>query len=266
MEYDRIISSDTHIIEPPDLWTDGIDKEFRDRSPHVVEEEDGDWWYIDGLKTDSFGDSSQAGLRFDHMEEVTFAGRFANVRSGAYVPEDFVKDMDLDGIYGAVIYPTAGLTVYSVPDTGLLSAICRAYNDWLAEFCRSNNQRLKGVALVNLDIISEAVDELRRISKMGLAGAMIPVHPPENRPYDLPEYEPLWAVAQDLEMPVSLHINTNRAAPGRQEYHIDLLKPSEYTIIDYYVRLCLSDMIFSGVFERYPRLMVGSVEHELGWA
>ncbi len=266
MEYDRIISSDTHVIEPPNLWTDRIDKGFRGRAPHVVAEEDGDWWYIDGLKTDSFGDSSQGGLRFEHMEEVTFAGRFADVRSGAYVPEDFLMDMDSDGVFGAVIYPTAGLTVYSVTDTGLLSAVCRAYNNWLSEFCQINSQRLKGVALINLDVISEAVDELRRASKIGLAGGMIPVSPPPNRPYDLPEYEPFWAAAQELEMPLSLHINTNRAAPGRQEYHIDLLKPSEYTVIDYYVRLCLSDMIYSGVFERYPKLVVGSVEHELAWA
>ena len=233
-------------------------------APRVVAQSDGDWWYIGDLNTDSFGDTTKAGFRFDHMEEVTFAGRFKDVRPGAYIPKEFVADLDHDGIYGAVIYPTAGLTVYSVPDSRLLTAICTAYNDWLSEFGQVVSGRLKGVALINLDIVKDAVDELKRARKIGSDGAMITVFPPEDRTYDRREYDPFWATAQDLDMPISLHINTNRAALGRKEYHIDLLKPSEYTIIDYFVRLSLSDMIFSGVFERFPNLMVGSVEHELG--
>ena len=262
----RIISSDSHVIEPPDFWTSRIGKQFGDRTPHMVTDEDGDWWYIDGHRSESFGDVANAGERFEHMEEVTFAGRFANVRPGAYIPEDFIKDLDLDGIYGAVIYPSAGLTSYPVSGADLLSAICSSYNDWLAEFCQTDSKRLKGVAMLNLDDIQEGINELKRSRKMGLAGAMIPVYPPEGRSYNTPEYEPFWATAQDLQMPLGLHITTNRL--GRTGVGFTTLgaTPTDFSVVDYWVRSSLADIIFSGVFERFPSLMIGSVEHELGWA
>lgn len=262
----RVISSDSHVVEPPDLWTSRIGKDFGDRAPHVETDEDGDWWYIDGHRSESFGDVANAGERFEHMEDVTFAGKFANVRPGAYIPEEFLKDLDLDNTFGAVIYPSIGLTAYPLAGSDLLSAICSSYNDWLAEFCQTNPQRLKGVAMLNLDDIQEGINELKRSRNMGLAGAMIPVYPPEGRGYNSPEYEPFWAVAQDLQMPLGLHITTNRLGQTGVGFTTLGATPMDFSVVDYWVRSSLSSIIFSGVFERFPSLMVGSVEHELGWA
>ena len=64
MTFDSMISSDSHIIEPPDLWTDRIDKEFADRAPRVQREGTSDWWYIDGKKSMSFL-GVQTGDRFE---------------------------------------------------------------------------------------------------------------------------------------------------------------------------------------------------------
>ena len=119
MEDVKIISSDSHVIEPPDLWTSKIGERFGERTPRVIEDEGGEYWYIDGYRTESFGESAVAGQRFEHMGEVTYAGRFANVRPGAYIPDEFVKDLDLDGVYGAVIYPTSGMTAYAVSGSDL---------------------------------------------------------------------------------------------------------------------------------------------------
>jgi len=100
-----------------------------------------------------------------------------------------------------------------------------------------------------------------------LAGGMITVYPPEGKGYDNPMYEPLWAAAQDLDIPIGMHIATNRPGPG-QDFALEdrnRVRNSFLANADHWVRMSLSDMIFSGVFERYPKLKVGTVEHELSW-
>jgi predicted TIM-barrel fold metal-dependent hydrolase len=79
----------------------------------------------------------------------------------------------------------------------------------------------------------------------------------------------LWAAAQDMQMPLSLHTATNRADPrtgtGGVPADVQQVSPSLFVLQDSMVRRSLADMIFSGVFERFPRLKVGTVEHELAW-
>jgi predicted TIM-barrel fold metal-dependent hydrolase len=76
-----------------------------------------------------------------------------------------------------------------VPDSALLSEIFRGYNDWLAEFCTGEPKRLKGIAMINVDDVQEGVEELERCAKMGLAGGMVTVYPPEGKGYDNPMYD-----------------------------------------------------------------------------
>ena len=80
----------------------------------------------------------------------------------------------------SIIYPTVGLLLYSVPDSELLTSVFRTYNDWIAEYCNASPDRLKGIAMLNVDDVPPAVNELERCAKLGLAGAMITVHPPEG--------------------------------------------------------------------------------------
>ena len=187
------------------------------------------------------------------------------MRPGGYIPEEHVKDMDIDGIDVSIVYPTVGLGLYSVPDSDLLTSIFKTYNDWVGEFCNAVPKRLKGIAMLNVDDVPEAVKELERCAKMGFVGAMMTVYPIEGRSYDRPEYEPLWAAAQDLGMPLSLHINTNRPGIGQEFQDIDSMSATFLANVDHWVRMSLGYMIFSGVFERYPKLQVGSVEMELSW-
>ena len=126
-------------------------------------------------------------------------------------------------------------------------------------------RRIKGIAMLNVDDLKSSIDELERCAKLGFVGAMVTVYPPEARAYDSPEYEPLWATAEDLGIPLSLHIGTNRAAPGQDLSSPDTVRPAFFTNVDHWVRMSLADMIFSGVFERYPKLQVGAIEMELSW-
>ena len=251
------------MFEPVDLWSSRVEPEFRDRAPHIERLEDGDWWFCDGHKVIGLGPATQTGMRFEEQEKLTRTTTVEHIRPGGYIPEAHMKDMDTDGVDVSIVYPTVGLLLYSVPDSQFLTALMRTYNDWLAEFCKPFPNRLKGIAMLNVDDVQSG---LERYAKMGLAGAMITVYPPEGRGYNSPEYEPLWAAAQDLEMPLGLHIATNRPGPGEEfQAGTDFLSPSFLCNADHWVRMSLGDMIFSGVFERYPKLQVGSVEMELSW-
>ena len=82
----------------------------------------------------------------------------------------------------------------------------------------------------------------------------------------MPEYHPLWAAAQDLEVPLSLHAGTNRFGSGDAFQFDEAVKTTQLCNFDHYVRMSIAEMLLSGVFELYPRLYVGAVEHELSWA
>ncbi len=261
----RILSSDDHVVEPKDLWTSRIEARYRDRAPRVTRLEDGsDWWFCDGIQGSPATAGAQAGRRFDNPEGLTLVEQYENVRAGGYIPEEHIKDMEIDGIDVSILYPTVGLNLYYVPNGELLDRLFGIYNDWLAEFCRPYPSRLKGIAMLNVDDVQIGVRELERCAGMGLVGAMITVHPPRQRSYDLPMYEPLWAAAEDLKMPLSLHISTNRPEDGK-EFMAEMTSAAFSCNVDHWVRMSLANIIYAGVFERYPKLRVGSIEMEMSW-
>ena len=120
--------------------------------------------------------------------------------------------------------------------------------------------------MVNVDDVKDGVRELERTAQMGLVGAMITEYPPEERRYDSPEYERLWAAAQDLNIPLSLHTATRREGRSRGAGATPLRIASNRANKVFLPPTSLCDMIFSGVFERYPGLKVAIVEFELAWA
>lgn len=263
-----LLSSDSHIVEPPDLWS-GHGGQLGERMPRVERLDDGDWWIVDGYKTMSFL-GIQTGDRFDgDPEKLRTSGAFDEVRPAAYDPRAYIEENETDGVWGSVLYPSQGLVLYSVPVSDIVTAAMSVYNDWLAEFCSEDRERLKGIAMLNVDDVDQALRELTRARERGLSGALISVLPPPWQPYRDPDYDRLWAAAQDLEVPLSLHVATDRADPkvGAPAFRLDVkhVPPSAFVNSDFQVRQSLAELIFSGVFERFPRLRVGSVEHELGW-
>ena len=262
-----ILSSDSHVFEPPDLWMKRIDAAFRDRAPRIQRVDGADQIVVEADQVLSgIGLISNAGARFDAPETISGQGRFEDVPRGGYDPEQHLADMRLDGVAGEVLYPSQGLFYFRVTDTPLMSAIFRAYNDWLADFCATDRARLKGIAMINLDDVQDGIRELERAARLGLAGAMITEYPLEHRRYDQPEYEPFWAAAEALGMPLSLHTATRRQGKIRGAGEKTLRDASSRATKAFYPALSLCDLIFSGVFERYPRLTLAIVEFELSWA
>ena len=274
----KVLSGDSHIVEPPDLWEKHIDPAFRERAPRVIRKKgdptsvtpyDSDYWVAPGIETAAYGQLAQAGRRFENADDIGWGGTWDDVPKGAHDPHAMVQALDLDGVWGAIVQPTQGLSWYRMDpeETDLFSAICRAWNDYNAQFCSYYPDRLKGIAMLNVDDVLDACNELERCAKMGLSGAFIPEYPLAERPYNHPIYERLWWTAQYLEIPLLMHIFTTRPnIPGCESF-ADESKMTVVSMVtmDHWVQYSLCAMIFAGIFDRYPGLKVGSVEHELAW-
>jgi predicted TIM-barrel fold metal-dependent hydrolase len=268
----KLISADSHIVEPPDMYTDRMEPKFRNRAPRMERLKtpagrEYDSWMLGGMQVGTLGAVMQAGQRFEDPSQIDFLGVWEDVRKGAYDPHAMIAENEEDGVWGSCLQPSQGLFWYRIPDSELLSEICRVYNDWIADFCKPYPERLKAIAMLNVDDVDEACRELDRVKKLGMVGAFIPVSPVPERPYRDPVYDRLWASAQDHEMPLLLHIATNRAGIPGCEFTVNIgeLTGAGRSTTDHWVRYSLGAMLFAGVFDRYPRLKVGSVEHETAW-
>ena len=268
----KLISADSHIVEPPDMYTGRIEPQFRDRAPRMERRKtptgrEYDAWMLDGMQVGTLGAVMQAGQRFEDPSQIDFLGVWEDVRKGGYDPHAMIQENEEDGVWGSCLQPSQGLFWYRIPDSELLTEICRVYNDWIADFCKPYPERLKGIGMLNVDDVDEACQELERCKKLGLVGAFIPVSPLPDKPYRHPIYERLWWTAQDLEIPLLLHIATPRNGVPGNEFTMNVaeMTGAGRSTTDYWVRYSLSAMLFAGVFDRYPRLKVGSVEHETAW-
>ncbi|MBI3743950.1 MAG: amidohydrolase family protein [Chloroflexi bacterium] len=252
----NVISADSHVVEPPEIWPQYVEAKYRDRAPHVKREKETDVYLCEGMSLIGLGLMAGAG-RADG--EVRREGRWEEVMPGAYDPHKRLKDMHIDGVDAEVVYPTVGLQLFLVKDQALQTALFQAYNSWVADFCKQESKVLKGIALISTSDIEWAVGELKRARKLGLCGAMISVWPSaDGALYDQQRYEPLWATAAAEGLPVSLHIATQARDVGHSLVDLALLPV--------WVERSIGAIMISGVFDRYPNLKIVSAEHDIGWA
>ena len=225
----RVISADSHILEPPDLWTTRVPAKYRDLVPQLKSLESHDEWFMGDESLGTLGSAiMQAGHRVEYQESGEFGkmdrddwtsfqetiGRWGDVLPGGYDPKEMLKDQDLDNVYGVVLYPSMGLGMFRRPNSPLLREMFRAYNEWIGEFCSVDYNRLKGIGMILLDDVEDSVKELERCAKMKLGGVQIPTYPEPHKPYYDPCYEPFWEAAAALEMPLGLHIQSWRPQPA----------------------------------------------------
>ena len=264
----EIISSDSHVVEPPNLWMDRMPKEkWGDRIPYVKSGDPFDRWIVDGQPSGTIGTSSSAGLRYTKPDDIILEGSFKDVPPGGYNPDAHIKDLELDGVNGDVLYASQGAGLYGLEDKAFIRDLFDTYNEWLSEFCNPYPGRLNGIGLVLIDDqIEEGILQMERAYELGLKGVMIPVGPRPHETYDNPMYDKFWAAAQEIGIPLSLHLGTLR--PGNMRLMEDgkvTQTAVERCNNDYAVRYSLGHLILSGVFERFPDLRVVNVEHELSW-
>jgi predicted TIM-barrel fold metal-dependent hydrolase len=126
-----------------------------------------------------------------------------------------------------------------------------------------NYSRLLPLGLITLEDIPAGVEELRRIAKKGMRGAMIWAEPPEDRPYSLPDYDAFWAAAQELNLPLSLHILTSRRGMGSDFFKGNLAR--QVAILHHEIERSLAVFVLDGVLERFPQLKIVSAENDVAW-
>ena len=252
----KIVSSDSHVIEPPEMWREYIDPKMRDRAPRIEHAKDDDLYWIDGLVALPVRTLSTAGI---HSSVTKTYRRWTDPRhKGGWVPEERRKDQIKDGIDAEVLYATICMKFYALDDAEYRHALFTAYNRWIADFCKTDPQRYLGIAVLATENIEAAVKDLHKAKAMGLSGGALGLTPP-NLTYASPEFDPLWAAAQELQMPLSLHNFTQgKSILGRSRFE---MYPS--AVVD--VQLFISSLIFGDVFERFPKLRIVSVENDIGW-
>jgi predicted TIM-barrel fold metal-dependent hydrolase len=268
----KLFSGDSHVSEPPDLWLTRIDKRYSYRAPAVeTRVKDGkgqDYLIYEGFPPHpvSVGLASAAGGKHgDKAGEQIRATKYADALPGGWDPAARLKDQDLDGVDGEVLHPTLGFRMFWLRDPELQRAVFRAYNDWLGDYIAHDRRRLFGLALISIEDPAQAVREIERAAKLGHKGIMIALSPPSDRPYSLRLYDPIWAAAQELGLPVVLHAITGA---GESRLAIAYWDPAMclFGVLRHHeAERTLAHMICSGVLERFPRLKIVSAENGIDW-
>jgi predicted TIM-barrel fold metal-dependent hydrolase len=259
----RVISADSHMMEPADLWVERLDRSYRDRAPKVIKrpDKDGQLFVAPGIKPFPVAGAFGIGKSGQELKEHMKKG-YEAARPSGWDPVERIKDQDIDGVQAEVLYTSNGMALFALDDADLQRACFRVYNDWVAEFASHNRRRLHPIALISLEDVGEGVRELERCAKLGLKGAMIWGSAPADRPYSSEVYDPFWQAASELAMPLSLHVITGRERGPAQGFR---------TLTTYYMNLIhevqrsLSTIIFGGVLQRFPRLRIVSAENDTGW-
>lgn len=253
-----IISADSHITEAPDTYTAHIDRAWRDRAPRIVRTDKGDVFQIDGMpKPIALGLVAAAGKP---PESITRGGTtFEELHRGGWDPDARMADQDRDGVAAEIIYPTVGMLLCSHSDYDYKTACFAAYNRWIAQYCSRHPTRLLGCGQSSGRTPAEMIEDFKAIKALGLRGVMMPGNPAVED-YDSPVYDPVWAAAIELDLPLSFHILTTKdTAPTRGpriNTFLSIIRGNQDII---------GTLIFGGVFQRFPKLKIVCVEADAGW-
>ena len=262
-----MISADSHVVEPADLWVTRLEPQFRQRAPRIESLPDGDYQITEGVSRRRVS-GAEGGMAIVKMAGEAITDRmyrYDEQRPGAGDPMARLADQDLDGIEAEVVYP-GWLSTFAMPDVDLRVACMRVYNDWIAEFCAVAPHRLVGAAQLPLveDRLDLAIAEAQRAEKLGLGAVMLPHGPGVT--YDHAEYNPLWEALQDLGIPITIHITTgtitasSHAYPSGTAGHTINITKSKTGI-----SAAAIELLWGGVPARYPGLRFVMTEGGIGW-
>jgi predicted TIM-barrel fold metal-dependent hydrolase len=264
-----IIDADGHILEPRSVWQEYTEPAYRDRVIQIVRDTDG----IDKLKIDGEirGDRHMAiaaactpGGLSDPQRAHTMS--WDEIVPGGYDPHARMREMDTEGIEVAFFYPSLWLLYGDLNDPQLAAAACRAYNNWIADFCKPYPHRFFGVAPLPLQAVEEAVREMRRVVKeLGMRAVFIRPNPFNGRRLCDPVYDEFWREAQELNIPVAIHgsFGTKMQTLGQERYK----DPFFFHMVCHpweQQAACL-DIVCGGVLSKFPKLKVAFLESGVGW-
>lgn len=260
----NVISADSHMMEPADLWEQRLDKKYRDQAPKVIQHPRKPIHIFVAPDIQPFPVAGGFGAGRSGQELKDHLSRgYEAARPSGWDPVERLKDQDIDGVQAEVLYTTLGMPLFGLQDADLQRACFGVYNNWVAEYCSHSPKRLHGISLISLEDIEAGVQELERCAKIGLKGAMIWGSPPPDQPYNDKVYDPFWQAASDLQMPLSLHVITGKKREGKETLGPEIA--SQYMNIIHEVQRSLTSLVFGGVLDRFPNLHIVSAENDSGW-
>ena len=260
MHFSDVISADSHVVEPLDMWRRALGNRFGDDIPHPLDEYGGEKGRFLFTGRQVLRLPEKGGAVSDEHRDLYESG---------FVPEKRIAFQERAGIRAETLYGSYMLVIMQSPHRAALRASCQVFNDWLAEFCARDNRRLLGIGMVPIDDVQWAITEIERIAKAGLRGACINVAlPPEAKPYRDPSYDAFWARAAEMNMPITLHSITGNIIdpfyPRDQREKEEA--PGTLLALSYEAQATLAnDFIFGGICDRHPTLKLVCSEFEINW-
>ncbi len=279
-----LISADSHVNEVPATW-ERVQKQYGDKAPKVIwnpsEGETGPYLVIEGwgssleaknrescameyigMVIGGLGVGSQLGRGSQQAADFRKNFRFEDWKE-AWEPEARVKAQEKDGVKAEVLYASHLRHFYemSEQDEPFMRAVCQSYNEWLMELCSHNPKRLIGLPILSVLDVQGAVEDLQSSARRGAKGFMIGSSVPIGMSYGDAAFDRLYAAAQDAGTPLCMHTTTGRwKAPKFHHAGVRQLLGGYGEVL---TSLC--EMIYGGVFDRFPLLKVVSAEFDIGW-
>jgi predicted TIM-barrel fold metal-dependent hydrolase len=258
----QILSADSHVLEPPDLWTTRMQARFRDRAPHLEHEyngQTGDFLVCDPLRPFNPTSLGCAGIPPAELEQFARGG-YAVCRPGSWDPAERLKDMAADGIAAEIFYCGFGMSLFSHPDEEFQRDAHRAYNDWAADYASHAPARLFPIANISMTDPAADLAELTRIKKLGFRGIFVSNDPLPERRYDHPMWDGFWRAVEEYDLPVNVHILTRQGGP-----QVGANPIVDGVVLPVPAFRTIAEMITGGVFTKHPGLKIISVENDIGW-
>ena len=286
MKY-KCISADSHLEIRPDRYCKRVPGKYRDRAPKVITLEDGTLAVLqEGLPLERLISNISCGKPYEDRRPFDpLPGEHYETSPGTGSPEQRLAEQDQDGVDAEVLFPgNVGPGFWrGIRNDDAYKAVVRAYNDWLAEeYCSASPERLIGVGVIPITNCDDAVTELEHCKKIGIKTVAIYSFPTGQR-YPTGGDDRFWAAAVDLTMPLTIHVEFGFPRRSRGPQASAVNAPSfkypkqpdpEHHVPDVIERFNkygfrgskqVVQMIWGGVFERFPKLNIYVAEVQIGW-
>ena len=270
--YDGTVDADGHLLEPDWLWQRYIDPQYRDRTMAIEVDDEGlEYLHIDGRPSERTvrGVISLMGAMGEDDPRPSPERRYMqSIPYGAGDPAERIALLDQEHLDGVLLYGTVELLwECEVTDPEITLAYCRAYNRWIADFCRDSGGRLSAVAHLSLLDPDGSAAELRRAVADGCVGAWVAPFSHTRKAHGHPDHDVLWQTASDLGVPVAIHptYEPGWCTPVRFDglgraaefhYNVMLRQGSQQALLSFFTH---------GTLERFPDLKLGVLESGMGW-